>query len=138
MEYNKKLKMRLFFGIGYIVIGVALILSFLLIDTENDYFSSFGFALIVIGAVRVRNHFLITKNEETLKKQEIAETDERNIAIANRAKSIAFMVYIIASAISVIALQILHKSELATVISATMCFMLLVYWVSYFIISKKS
>ncbi len=138
MDYKKKLKMRLFFGIGYIVLGLALILTFCLIVTENDYLSSFGFALIVVGAVRVRNYFLINKNEETLKKHEIAETDERNIAIANKAKSIAFIIYIIAMGISIIVLQILHKSELASVLSGTMCFLLLVYWISYFIIRKKS
>ncbi len=138
MDYKKKLKMRLFFGIGYIVLGLALILTFCLIATENDYLSSFGFALIVVGAVRVRNYFLINKNEETLKKHEIAETDERNIAIANKAKSIAFIIYIIAMGISIIVLQILHKSELASVLSGTMCFLLLVYWISYFIIRKKS
>ncbi len=138
MDYKKKLKMRLFFGIGYIVLGLALILTFCLIATENDYLSSFGFALIVVGAVRVRNYFLINKNEETLKKHEIAETDERNIAIANKAKSIAFIIYIIAMGISIIVLQILHKSEIASVLSGTMCFLLLVYWISYFIIRKKS
>ncbi len=138
MDYKKKLKMRLFFGIGYIVLGLALILTFCLIATESDYLSSFGFALIVVGAVRVRNYFLINKNEETLKKQEIAETDERNIAIANKAKSIAFIIYIIAMGISIIVLQILHKSELASVLSGTMCFLLLFYWISYFIIRKKS
>ncbi len=138
MDYKKKLKMRLFFGIGYIVLGLALILTFCLIATENDYLSSFGFALIVVGAVRVRNYFLINKNEETLKKHEIAETDERNIAIANKAKSIAFIIYIIAMGISIIVLQILHKSEMASVLSGTMCFLLVVYWISYFIIRKKS
>ncbi len=138
MDYKKKLKMRLFFGIGYIVLGLALILTFCFIATESDYLSSFGFALIVVGAVRVRNYFLINKNEETLKKHEIAETDERNIAIANKAKSIAFIIYIIAMGISIIVLQILHKSELASVLSGTMCFLILVYWISYFIIRKKS
>ncbi len=138
MDYKKKLKMRLFFGIGYIVLGLALILTFCFISTESDYLSSFGFALIVVGAVRVRNYFLINKNEETLKKHEIAETDERNIAIANKAKSIAFIIYIIAMGISIIVLQILHKSVLASVLSVTMCFLLLVYWISYFIIRKKS
>ena len=138
MDFRKKLKIRLFLAIGYIVIGLAMLVVFNIIKTENEFLSSFGFALIVVGIVRIRNYIRITKNEETIIKRQIAETDERNISIANRAKSVSFIVYVIFASVSVIILQLLNKTPLAVILSATVSVLVLIYWVSYWIISRKS
>lgn len=138
MDFRKKLKIRLFLAIGYIVIGLAMLVVFNIIKTENEFLSSFGFALIVVGIVRIRNYMRITKNEETIIKRQIAETDERNISIANRAKSVSFIVYVIFASVSVIILQLLNKTQLAVILSATVSVLVLIYWVSYWIISRKS
>ena len=138
MDFRKKLKIRLFLAIGYIVIGLAMLVVFNIIKAENEFLSSFGFALIVIGIVRIRNYIRITKNEETIIKRQIAETDERNISIANRAKSVAFIVYVIFASVSVIILQLLNKTPLAVILSGTVSVLVLIYWVSYWIISRKS
>ena len=87
MEFKKKLKTRLYIAIIYISLGIMMITGTFAIKTDNDFISSFGFALVVMGIVRIRNYFMITKNEETIKKQQIAETDERNLSILNKAKS---------------------------------------------------
>ena len=95
-------------------------------------------SIVNTAIVRVRNHFLITKNDETIKKQQIAETDERNIAISEKAKSYAFNLYVILACITVIVLQIMKITELATTIGMTVCALLIIYWISYFILHKKS
>ena len=138
MNFKKKLKTRFYFGVSYIIIGLAMIIVSLTVDGTSEYLSPFGTALLVIGIARVRNYFIITKSDETIKKQQIAETDERNIAISNKAKSFAFNLYVIFACITVIILQILKVTELATIIGMTVCALLLIYWVSYFIIRKKS
>lgn len=138
MDFRKKLKMRFYFALSYIIIGLALIIVSIVTEDANEFLSSFGAALLVIGIARVRNHFIITKNEQSIKKQEIIESDERNIAISNRAKNFSFNLYVILAGITVIVLQILKISELATIIGLTVCVLILIYWVSYFIIRKKS
>ncbi len=138
MDFRKKLKIRLFFAIGYIVLGLAMIIAFNIINTENDFLSSFGFALIVVGVVRIRNYRIITKNEEKITKYQIAETDERNIAIANKAKSVSFIIYVVLASVAVIVLGILNKTQLAVILSATICVLVIIYWISYWIIYKKS
>ena len=85
MDFKKKLKTRLYTAISYIVIGIVMIIVSNILKTDNDFLSSFGLALSVCGVVRIRNYFIITKNDETIRKQEIAETDERNISISNKA-----------------------------------------------------
>ncbi len=138
MDFRKKLKIRLFVAIGYIILGLAMIIIFNIINTENDFLSSFGFALIVIGVAKTRRYILITKNEDTIIKRQIAETDERNISIANKAKSISFIIYVILASVSVIVLELFNKNELALILSGTVCALVLIYWVSYWIINKKS
>ncbi len=138
MDFKKKLKVRLFTAIAYIVLGAAMIIISLAIKTENEFISSFGFALIFVGIARIRKHMLITKNDETVKRQEIAETDERNIYIANKAKTFTFSLYIIISCLAAIVLQFFDVSLLSQYIFLSVCLLLIIYWVSYFIIRKKS
>ena len=138
MDFRKKLKIRLFVAIGYMILGLAMIVIFNITKTENDFVSSYGFALTIIGIVRIRNYFMITKNEETITKRQIAETDERNISIANKAKSVSFMIYVLLACVSVIVLELLNKTQLAMVLSGTVWVLVLIYWISYWIICKKS
>lgn len=138
MKFENKLKLRLYLAIGYIVLGVILIILFNLKGAENSYLSSMGLALIVVGIVRIRNHIIITKNEESIQKQKIAETDERNIAIANKAKSLSFMIYIFMACIAVIVLEILNKTQWVSVISGMVCLLLVIYWVTYLIVRKTN
>lgn len=138
MDFKKKLRVRLYLALSYIVIGLAMIIAFNVIKTENDFLSSFGFALFVIGIVRIRQYRLITKDEETITKRQISETDERNISIQNKAKSVSFIVYVFLASVSVIILELLNKTYLAIILSSTILVLVLIYWISYFILNKKS
>lgn len=138
MEFKKKLKTRLYLAIAYILSGITMILVFNLMKNGNEYLSSLGFAFVVIGIVRVRNYFMITKTEETMKKQEIAETDERNVAIANKARSVAFIVCVVLLAIAIIVLQLLDLRPYVLVLSGVLGVLLVIYWISYWILWKRS
>ena len=138
MDFRKKLKVRLYVAIVYIILGLAMIVIPLFLKNDNNFASSLGFAFAVIGIARIRQYKLITKSEESIKKREIAESDERSIFIASKARGIAFFSYIIVAALVIIVLQVLNYSQIALIISATVCFMVLVYWISYLIISKRS
>lgn len=138
MDFRKKLKIRLFFAIAYIALGIVLIATCAFLKCDNDFLTPYGLALIVIGIARIRNHFRITKNEESIRKQQIKENDERNIAIANKAKSIAFFIYILLASVAVIILQALNYPEIATILSYTVCIMLVIYYITYWIVRKFS
>ncbi len=138
MDFRKKLKIRLAVAISYIALGVLIILAAIFTKAENTFYSSLGFCLFVIGIVRVRNHRLITKSEETLRVREISEQDERNVFIAEKARSWAFAFYIIISGLVVIALNCFGKVDLASIIGGTVCGLILIYWICYWFIYKKS
>lgn len=137
MEFKKKLKIRFWLAISYIVLGLGMIIVALVIKPKNEFLSGFGFAVALIGVVRLRNYLIITKSEERVKAQEIAEKDERNIAIADKAKSFSFMLYILVACIGVIVLHLLGKTQIALILSSSVCTLVVIYWIAYYIIRKK-
>lgn len=138
MDYRQKLQSRLYVAIINMAVGIMMIVGTFEIKTDNDFISSFGFALVITGVVRIRNYCLITRNEETIRKQQIAETDERNLAILNRAKSAAFSVYVLLSGTAVVILSLFNMHDVARWIAYSVCLLVVVYWICYWIYQKKS
>ena len=106
--------------------------------TENDFISTFGFMMILMGLVRIRNYRIITKDEDTIRKQQIIETDERNISIIHKAKSAAFAVYTFILGAAVIVLSFIGMHEAAKWVAYSVCLLVVIYWICYFIYQKKS
>lgn len=138
MDYKEKLKSRLYIAIIYIALGIMMIVGAFATKTDNGFISSFGFAMVIMGIVRVRNYFIITRNEETIRKQQIAETDERNLSILNKAKSAAFSVYVLLSGTAVIILSLFNMHTAATWIAYSVLLLVIIYWVCYWVYQKKS
>ena len=115
-----------------------MISSTFITKTENDFISSFGFVMVIMGIVRIRNYRMITKDEDTIRKQQIIETDERNLSIMHKAKSAAFSSYIFILGIAVIVLSFLSMHEAAKWIAYSVCLLIVIYWICYFIYQKKS
>ena len=132
------LKLRLNVAITYIVLGVILIVGTFITKTENDFISTFGFMMILMGLVRIRNYRIITKDEDTIRKQQIIETDERNISIVHKAKSAAFAVYTFILGAAVIVLSFIGMHEAAKWVAYSVCLLVVIYWICYFIYQKKS
>ncbi|MBQ7898186.1 MAG: hypothetical protein IJ323_07150 [Clostridia bacterium] len=138
MDFKKKLKTRLWIALIYVALGIIMTAGGIVTKTDNSFISSFGLILAVMGAVRMRNYLIITKSEERIKKQEIMETDERNVSIVNKARSITFTAYVLLLGIAVIVLSLLNMREIAVWISYSIFLLIIIYWISYFIIRKKS
>ncbi len=137
MEFKKKLKTRLYLAISYIVLGVGMIAAGFITGTDNQFVSSYGLALAVVGIVRLKQYFRITKNEERIRKQEIAETDERNIAIVHKARSITFSIYVLLACVVVIVLSFMQLHQAAMWISFSVFVLIAIYWITYFIVRKR-
>jgi len=138
MEFEKKLKSRLNIGIVYIAAGIILIILYITKVIENEYLETFGIVLAVMGILRIIQYKKITKNDETIRSREIAETDERNISIMYKAKNAAFGIYAIIACLSVIVFEVMEKPEYAKFSAINVYALLAIYWVSYFIYNKRS
>ena len=137
MDFRKKLKTRLYLGISFIILGIGMIVAGFVVKTDNQYVSSFGLVWVVVGIVCIKQYFGITKNEERLRKQEIEETDERNIAIVHKARSWAFSFYVILGCLAVIVLSLLSLQDIASWIGVGVFSLIAIYWICYFIVRRK-
>ncbi len=135
MDYKKKLKIRFYTSIIYILLGIFMIA--MVYFTKYDILSSLGLAYIIIGIARIRKHYRITKDKEVLRKYEIAETDERNVKIWTQARSLTFSVYVIVLCLAVILLFSLNLQREANILSANLFAFIAIYWISYYIMRKK-
>lgn len=137
MEFKKKLKQRLYIAVSYIVIGLVLIAADALNHFENQFFFSFGMALTVMGILRLIRHRKITKDESTIRKQEVAETDERTLMMAEKARSWAFTYSILIAGIAVIVLSLLGKHDAAQPFAWYVCGQIGMFWICWLFARKK-
>lgn len=137
MDFKKKMKQRLYIAVSYCVLGLILIIADVVNSFENYFIFSFGFALLIMGVLRIVQNRKITNNEKTMHKREIAETDERNIMLSERAKSWTFSFSIMIAGIIVIILSFLGRHELAQPFAWFICLMVALYWIFRLIANKK-
>lgn len=137
MDFKKKMKHRLYIGIAYCILGIVLIIAEILKSFNNHFISSFGFTLVALGILRIVQNRKITKNEKTMHQRELAESDERNRMISERAKSWTFSFTIMISGILVIILSILGYHDQAQPFAWLVTLMVAIYWIFWLIISRK-
>lgn len=137
MDFKKKMKLRLNIAISYLVLGAALTVIAFVSKTDNDFLTPFGIALMVMGVMRIIQHRKVTQNPDTLRQRELAETDERNRMIAERAKSWAFSFSLLLAGVTVIVLSLLDYHDLAQPFAWFVCLMTVLYWIFYHIAKRK-
>lgn len=135
MNFAKRMKVRLYAAYSYLLLGTALILVGLWQKTELP--SSLGTMLLVLGLARIVQYKRITRNDETFRSREIAETDERNVLLWKEARALTFSIFLFIAGVAVIVLFLLGYNLYAQIISYTLFSLVLIYWICYFYISKK-
>ena len=107
------------------------------VEIVDEFWSGMGSALAVMGIIRLLRYYRLKKNESYREKMETAVTDERNQFIRMKAWSWAGYLFIMVSAIATIIFRILGQDLLSQFASGAVCLMLVLYWVSYFVLKKK-
>ncbi len=137
MDYKKKLKQRLYVNLGWAGIGALFILFWCIRQPENTYPLSLGIAFVIMGVIRTIQYRQTVKDEQALRQKELAETDERNQMMSERAKSWSFSISVFIAGNLAIILSLLGKQDLALLFAWFLCGMTLLYWICWNIIRKK-
>ena len=116
-------------GLALIGLGIA--------EIVDEFWSGMGSALMVIGAIRLLRFYRLKKNDAYREKMETAVTDERNQFIRMKAWSWAGYLFIMVSAVATIIFRVLGQEQFSMFCSYSVCLMLVLYWISYFILKKK-
>ena len=137
MEFKKKLRKRLYIAVSYLALGIVLNIAAAVTNSANPFLSSFGSCMIVMGLVRILRHVRLVRSDSAVKQQEIAETDERNLMIAERARAWAFSFTVFGAGVAVIVLSLLGYHNVALPFAWLVCGMILIYWICWHIIQRK-
>ena len=108
-----------------------------LAEIVDEFWSGMGSALLVIGVIRLLRYYRLKKNDAYREKMETAVTDERNQFIRMKAWSWAGYLFIMVTALGTIIFRIMGQDLLSQVASGAVCLMLVLYWVSFFVLKKK-
>ena len=129
-------KREIIIAVTWLLLGLGLTLLSIL-ETLDEFWSGMGSALLVIGAVRLFRGYRLSKSETYREQREVAETDERFHFIRSKAWSWAGFLFIIIGSLSTIFFRLLDQELLCLASSFSVCLMLVLYWVSFFILKKK-
>lgn len=137
MEFKKKLRKRLYYAVSYLALGILLNIVAAVTGFENPFLSSFGSCLIILGLVRILRYVRLAKSDSAVKKQEIAETDERNLMLAERARAWAFTLTVSGAGVAVIVLSLMGYHDRALPLAWLVSGMVALYWLCWCVIKRK-
>jgi len=129
-------KKDILFGAFWLLLGLVLtVLSCL--EALDEFWSGMAAALIVIGIARLLRGYRLNKSEAYRERREVAETDERLHFIRGKAWAWAGYLFIILCALGTIVFRLLGQELLSLASSGAVCLMLVLFWISFFVLKKK-
>ena len=134
MYYNNK---RFALSIFWLVLGVVLLVLSLTEVLDSSVYAGFGGGLIAVGALQIIRNVKYRKDPEYKEKVDVSAKDERNSFL--RMKSWAWTGYIVViiEACGVIAAMILGRHDLQQILAYSVCLIVLVYFITYYVLSRK-
>ena len=129
-------KKYLFLYISYLLVGAVLIgLSFA--GLVDEFWNGMGTALLIVGALRLIRMYRLRNNSVYREKIETEANDERNRFIRNKAWAWTAYIYILTASAASIILRIIGQDMWSLAASYSVCFLLIVFWISYWVLRKK-
>lgn len=135
MYYNKR---KMLVSILWVIIGASLIILDIIGIIDNPIYSGMGGGWLAIGVLQIYKNLKYHSNEDYKEKIDIELSDERNRYIRMKAWAWAGYLFIIGTAIISIVLFAMKQTVYGQIVSYCMCSVLVLYWISYFVLQKKN
>ncbi len=136
--------MKEYFDNKKLAINICLMLTGILLwgltfsgKLPSGYWDTLGVTLAVIEALQIARNLRYRKDTEYKKKIDIEFSDERNSYIRLKAWSYTGYLFVIGAAIVSLILFITGKEETGQILSYCMCAELVIFYVSYLVLSRK-
>ena len=127
---------RMIVSIIWVVLGATLI-ALAFAGKVDVFWNGMGSGLLIVGALNLLRQYRFSKNEAYREKIEIEEKDERNQFIRNKTWAWTGYLFVIIAAILCIVFKLIGQEVLSFAASGAVCLILVLYWISYFILRKK-
>ena len=134
MYYNNK---RLALSIFWAVLGMALIILSVAEVLDSSLYAGMGGGLAAVGVLQSIRNLRYRKDSDYREKIDTEYGDERNRFLRMKSWSWAGYIVVLIEAIGVIVAMVLGKETIQMILSYSVCLILVAYWVSYLVLSKK-
>ena len=134
MYYNNK---RLALSIFWAVVGLVLTVLSVTEVLDSSIYSGMGGALMAVGVLQAIRNVKYRKDADYREKIDVEANDERNRFLRMKSWSWAGYIAILVEAVGVIVAIILGEETVRLILSFSVCLILVAYWVSYLILSRK-
>lgn len=131
-----KKNIMLYVSVLWLIIG-GILVGMDIAGKVDEFWGSMGATLFVVGVLRLLRIYRFNKNETYREKMEIEETDERNHFIRNKAWAWSSYIFVIVGAVLTIVFRVFNLDTYSMAASMSVCFILLLFWISYYILRKK-
>ena len=130
---NKKLALSIFWAVVGLVLTVLSVTEVL----DSSIYSGMGGALMAVGVLQAIRNVKYRKDADYREKIDVEANDERNRFLRMKSWSWAGYIAILVEAAGVIVAIILGEETIRLILSFSVCLILVAYWVSYLILSRK-
>lgn len=133
MEKQRK---KLIAATAELLLG-ALLMGCHLAGLIEEYWSSFGFALLIIGIANFVRYRRYRKDADYREKVDISNQDERLQFLAMKAWAWAGYLFVILGGVATIVLRILGMETASLWVAYSACLLMVLFWINYLWLSKK-
>ena len=134
MYYNNK---KLVLSIFWAVVGLVLTVLSVTEVLDSSIYSGMGGGLMAVGVLQSIRNVKYRKDADYREKIDTEANDERNRFLRMKSWSWAGYIAILVEAVGVIVAIILGEETVRLILSLSVCLILVAYWVSYLILSRK-
>ena len=127
---------RWILSVVYMVLGIALFAT-AFFELLDSFWSGMGTALVVIGLLRLLQAIRYHSNAQYREDTDTAAGDERNKFLSMKAWSWAGYLFVMIAAVATVVFKLLDMESEMFLASGAVCFVIILYWVSYLIVRKK-
>ncbi len=133
----ERMERRMILSIIWVVLGAVLLGLSLAEVLDSSLYAGMGGALMAVGALQVIRKIKYRRDPEYRERVDTAEKDERNRFIRLNSWAWTGYIVVLVECVGVIVAMILGKTQVQMLLAYSVCLILVVYWVSYLILSKK-
>lgn len=134
MYYNNR---KLILSIFWMILGAVLLGLSIAEVLDSSMYAGMGGALIAVGALQVARNLRYRKDPEYREKIDTEANDERNSFLRMKSWSWTGYIVVLAEGFGSVAAMVLGKRELQLTLAYSVWLILVIYWVTYLVLSKK-
>ena len=134
MYYNNR---KLILSIFWMILGAVLLGLSIAEVLDSSMYAGMGGALITVGALQTVQNLRYRKDPEYREKVDTEVSDERNSFLRMKSWSWTGYIVVLVECVGVIVAMILGQEQIQVLLSYSVCLILLVYWITYLVLSKK-